>query len=558
MDVCGPNALIAHDQDDQILDTLQERFEFLTELPNTPERYSEVLPGPGGDPKRMLLDHEHYYATTGGHGGCRGCGEVTSIRLVTSTSHSITEKRQQRHIAELEEITAQLADRLATMAEDESRRARVEEILATLERRLYLLEGGPTGKGPSGAVVANATGCSSVYASTMPYNPYTDPWVNSLFQDAQPLAKGIFEGIAAQLVDDVKALRLARLELADSYDPARDDDGLKYLSWEEFTDEEMDLLPTILTIGGDGATYDIGFGALSRILTSNTPIKVMVLNSGVYSNTGGQASTSSFTGQDSDLSRSGKAHRGKQEFRKELGLIASFHPNVYVVSTATAYQSHFLKNTLEFLSEQQMPAVMDVYTPCQSEHGVADDAANRRARLAVKSRMNPLFVHDPRLGDSIHERFSLDGNPDPTKTWSANKLEYVDTDGSLQLLTTVVTPADFALGETRFKSQFRKMRADEDSAGLPVDQYIELDEADRAGHVPFVLTTDPDMRLVKMVCSGQMIALVEERRRNWQLLQYLAGRDVDTLTSLHKTQLAELQAKATTRPTQTSSTTSRA
>ncbi|MGM0384946.1 MAG: 2-oxoacid:acceptor oxidoreductase family protein [Actinomycetota bacterium] len=543
VDVCGPNALVPHDQDDSILDTLQERFEFLTELPNTPERYSEVLPGPGGDPKRMLLDHEHYYATTGGHGGCRGCGEVTSIRLVTSTSHSITEKRQQRHLAELEEITAELTDRLATIPEDDTRRVRVEEILATLERRLYLLEGGPTGKGPSGAVVANATGCSSVYASTMPFNPYTDPWVNSLFQDAQPLAKGIFEGIAAQLVNDVKALRLARLELSGRYDPARDDAGLKFLSWEEFTPEEMDLLPTILTIGGDGATYDIGFGALSRILTTNTPLKVMVLNSGVYSNTGGQASTSSFTGQDSDLSRSGAAHRGKQEFRKELGLIASFHPNVYVVSTATAYQSHFLKNTLEFLSEQQMPAVMDVYTPCQSEHGVADDAANRRARLAVKSRMNPLFVHDPRLGESIHERFSLDGNPDPTKTWSANKLEYVDTDGSLKLLTTVVTPADFALGETRFKSQFRKMRADEESAGLPVDEYIGLDEADRAGHVPFVHTTDPDMRLTKVVCSGQMITLVEERRRNWQLLQYLAGQDVDQLTALHKTQLAELQAK---------------
>ncbi len=544
VDVCGPNALVPQDQDESVLDLLQERFEFLTELPNTPERYSEVVPGPGGDPKRMLLDHDHYYATTGGHGGCRGCGEVTSIRLVTSTSHSITEKRQQRQRAELEDVVDRLADRLATIpAEQSVRRARVGELLATLEHQLYLLEGGPTGAGPSGTVIANATGCSSVYASTMPFNPYTDPWVNSLFQDAQPVAKGMFEGIAAQLVDVVKALRLARLELADAYDPARDDAALSLFTWEDFTPEEMELLPTVLTIGGDGATYDIGFGALSRILTSTTPIKVMVLNSGVYSNTGGQASTASFTSQDSDLARAGKAHRGKQESRKELGLIASFHPNVFVVSTATAYQSHFLRNTLEFLSQQQMPAVMDVYTPCQSEHGVADDAANRRARLAVKSRMNPLFVHDPRRGAHIHERFSLDGNPDPTRTWSANKLEYVDTDGSLQLLTTVVTPADFALGETRFKSQFRRMRPEEAAAALPIDEYVELDEADRAGYVPFVHTTDPDMRLLKMVCSPSMVQLVEERRRNWQLLQYLAGQDVDRLTALHKTQLAELQAK---------------
>ena len=75
-----------------------------------------------------------------------------------------------------------------------------------------------------------------------------------------------------------------------------------------------------MTIGGDGANYDIGFGAMSRVLASDTPIKVLVLDSGAYSNTGGQASTSSYTGQDSDLARFGGAHHGKHEGRKELGL----------------------------------------------------------------------------------------------------------------------------------------------------------------------------------------------------------------------------------------------
>jgi len=78
-------------------------------------------------------------------------------------------------------------------------------------------------------------------------------------------------------------------------------------------------MPSVFSIGGDGATYDIGFGALSRVLATSTPIKVMVLNSGGYSNTGGQASTSSLTGQDADLARFGAAHKGKQEDRKELG-----------------------------------------------------------------------------------------------------------------------------------------------------------------------------------------------------------------------------------------------
>ena len=87
-------------------------------------------------------------------------------------------------------------------------------------------------------------------------------------------------------------------------------------------------------MGGDGATYDIGFGALSRVLSTSTPIKVVVLNTGAYSNTGGQASTASLTGQDSDLARHGASHSGKQEGRKELALIAAFHPNVYVVQAS--------------------------------------------------------------------------------------------------------------------------------------------------------------------------------------------------------------------------------
>ena len=68
-------------------------------------------------------------------------------------------------------------------------------------------------------MIANATGCSSVYASTFPFNPYTDPWVNSLFQDTPAVAKGIFEGLSADALEHVKAIRTAKLELADDYDP---------------------------------------------------------------------------------------------------------------------------------------------------------------------------------------------------------------------------------------------------------------------------------------------------------------------------------------------------
>ncbi|MCB2413485.1 2-oxoacid:acceptor oxidoreductase family protein, partial [Demequina sp. TTPB684] len=220
VDVCGAGALTSVDQDADVLATLQERFEVMTTLPNTPKRFTAGSTSPDGDIKRMLLDRNNYYATTGGHGACRGCGEVTAIRLVTSMSRALGDERRAAYVEELEGLISQLqAKRDALPQADEERRNRIGRVLVDLDKALYLSEAGPTGGGPAPTVVANATGCSSVYASTMPFTPYLDPWVNSLFQDAQPLASGIYEGISAQHVAEVKAVRQARLELEDAYDP---------------------------------------------------------------------------------------------------------------------------------------------------------------------------------------------------------------------------------------------------------------------------------------------------------------------------------------------------
>ncbi|TCL03383.1 2-oxoacid:acceptor oxidoreductase family protein [Sodalis ligni] len=542
--VCGPGALSERSQDAPLQQTLQARFEFMTTLPKTPARFYADALKPDGDIKRLLLDPGNYYATTGGHGGCRGCGEVTAIRLVVSANHAVTHKRQQDHRRELEDLISRLNEkRSALPAAEEIRRERLDGLIGTLEKRLYLYEGGPGGNGPAGAVIANSTGCSSVYASTFPYNCYNDPWVNSLFQDAQPLAKGMFEGLAAQSVNDIRALRLARLELADQYLPEQHDAALRYLDWTGFTADELALLPTVMTIGGDGATYDIGFGALSRILTSGTPLKVVVLNTGVYSNTGGQASTSSFIGQDADLARIGKAQGGKHEARKELGLIASFHPDVFVCSSTTALPGHFLKNTLEFLRYSGGPAVMDIYTPCQSEHGITDAAAARHGRLAVESRMNPVFVHDTRRGASLHEWFSLEGNPDTDKDWAGITLEYLDENGGLQLLNMALTPAVFALGENRFRKQFHAIDNTDGRSTVAVEDYIDLPPDERAQSIAFVYSVDANRHLIKLGVSPSLIELVEERRKYWRMLQYLAGQHAGKMAAEHDAAISALQSQ---------------
>jgi pyruvate-ferredoxin/flavodoxin oxidoreductase len=267
-----------------------------------------------------------------------------------------------------------------------------------------------------------------------------------------------------------------------------------------------------------------------------------VLDTGAYSNTGGQTSTASFTGQDSDLSRVGKAHGGKGDPRKELGLIAAFHPKVFVVQTAIGMQAHFLKSVLEALAHTSSPAVINVYTPCQGEHGIGDAVASEHGRLAVTSRVQPLFVHDPNGGETLAERFSLQGNPAPDQDWTDKALKYIDEEGKERTFKTPLTPADFAHQEGRFKRQFRPQPLPPETDGMLVSDYINLPEAERSGKTPFIWEVE-NGALVRYAVSPPVVALVVERRRHWRLLQSLSGMELRRLDAAHAAEIETLKAK---------------
>jgi pyruvate/2-oxoacid:ferredoxin oxidoreductase beta subunit len=284
--------------------------------------------------------------------------------------------------------------------------------------------------GPESMGIVAATGCNTVYGSTYPFNPFQVPWTNSLFENAPAVALGI----------------KARWD-ADGYPDRR-----------------------LWVVGGDGAMYDIGFQALSRLVAAGSDVKVMVLDTQVYSNTGGQASTATFGGQVTKLSAFGKVEHGRPERRKELGRILMAHGEVYVAQTTPAHINHFYRAVME-ANAYPGPAVLVVYTPCQPEHGIADDASNSQSKLAVDSRAFPLFTYDPRRGATLRERLSLQGNPALRADWSTLP------DG------TVVDLLAFARTEGRFAPHFAK-------DGTP---------------------------------TPEILATQEDRLANWRLLQEMAG-----------------------------------
>jgi pyruvate ferredoxin oxidoreductase beta subunit len=249
-----------------------------------------------------------------------------------------------------------------------------------------------------------ATGCNTVYTSTYPYNPYLVPWVNSLFENAPAMAMGVRS------------------------------------RWDQMGWKDRPLW----CLGGDGAMFDIGFQSLSRMFASGMNIKVFVLDTQVYSNTGGQASTSSYTGQNTKMSVHGKVISGKQERRKEIAQIAMMHPRTFVAQTTCAHVNHFYRSVLDAL-EFDGPAIVCCYTTCQPEHGVADNMATDQARLSVDTRAFPLLIYDPRKGDSIRERLSLQGNPAVNEDWWTNPKTGQQVDF-----------IDFARSEGRFSKHFDK------------------------------------------------------------------------------------------------------
>ena len=255
--------------------------------------------------------------------------------------------------------------------------------------------------------IVAATGCNTVYGATYPYNPFRVPWTNSLFENAPTVAMG------------VRAI------------------------WDQTGKEDHH----VWVFGGDGAMLDIGFQALSRMLVSGMNIKALVLDTQAYSNTGGQASTATYVGQEAKMSIHGKSIKGKTELRKEIGNIAMMHPRVYVAQTVGPMTTHFYRS-IEGALEFDGPALINVFTTCQPEHQVADDQSYTQALHAVESRAFPVFIHNPDAGDTLAERLSLQGNPSVNKDWHVRK----EKDGT----EVEVDFLHFAKTEGRFVKHFAK------------------------------------------------------------------------------------------------------
>jgi pyruvate-ferredoxin/flavodoxin oxidoreductase len=518
VEVCPENALVTIKQDDQVVEQLRKNWGFWQELPDTDDKFINIrsLEEGIGVLPAMLLKKKTYRSMIGGDGACMGCGEKTSVHLVTSTIEALMQPRVAKFVAELNQLIQQL---------EEKNSIELSPTLNALTDLRWRYTQGPSGRGRASLGMANSTGCSSVWGSTYPYNPYPFPWVNHLFQDSPSIAIGLFEGQMRKMADAFGTVRKARAMIAGEPIP-----DLVAFDWRQFTDEEFGMCPPIIAMGGDGAMLDIGFQNLSRLMASGKPLRVVVLDTQVYSNTGGQACTSGFTGQVADMSAYGKAQHGKEETRKELALIALAHRGTFVLQSSQASASHLISGLLKGLQTRR-PAVFNIYTPCPVEHGLPDEWAPHSARLALESRAFPFMVYDPDAGKSVADCLSLEGNPALDDVWPTYSLEYLDDDGATQKLELPLTIADWAATEARFKKHFKHVKDAEVNGEdadmlVPFAEFIAFNAEERTRRTPFIYTVDAEKKLRKLTVSLEMVQLATDRLLFWSQLKELAGLQI--------------------------------
>ena len=284
-------------------------------------------------------------------------------------------------------------------------------------------------------MIANATGCSSIYGGSAPSMPYTvnknghgPSWANSLFEDNAEYGYGMAVGVNEMRKKIANYMRTAiqgnySKEIKDAFaewiDGIDNADASKAASGKVISliDKDRDpLMKEIMNLrqylvkksvwifGGDGWAYDIGYGGLDHVIASGEDVNILVMDTEVYSNTGGQASKSTPIGAIAKFAASGKRIR-----KKDLGLMAVSYGYVYVAQVALgASQSQYLKAVKE-AEEFPGPSLIIAYSPCIN-HGLKAGIGKtiEQTKLAVESGYWHLYRYNPQLEKEGKNPFQLD------------------------------------------------------------------------------------------------------------------------------------------------------
>ena len=270
-------------------------------------------------------------------------------------------------------------------------------------------------------VIANATGCSSIYSASSPSSAYSVPWANSLFEDNAEFGFGMViaeetvkNRIKNLITDNISQVKKSEEKVYKNYVKNTNIENAEALynivdntKIEELKELKSFIKPkSIWAIGGDGWAYDIGYNGIDHVLSTKNNINILVLDSEVYSNTGGQASKSTRTGAIAKF-----AAAGKKEAKKDLAKIALCYPHVYVATISLGANPMQAIKVMKEAEAYNGPSIIIAYSPCIAQ-GIIKGMINsiEEEKQATQSGYFPIFHYNPE-----EEKFYLDSKADFSK-----------------------------------------------------------------------------------------------------------------------------------------------
>ncbi len=558
-------------------------------LPDTPQKFlglyndADAANSREAALRNHLMVRRNYEALVSGDGACAGCGEKSVLRALASTTEAymrpIYHKKADRIRAKADRLDKEGAQKIAALktacpteyallrktvahvimglgGEDEKDTAKRiadyeakhgpitdDQLLHNLgavlkqdafnHRDFQSIEG-RRANGMSVMMMGASTGCNTVYGSTPPSNPHPYPWMNSLFQDGSTISWLMAESlILNHSRRSVVPERLtdALLDRTDKIVTEADYFTYTHLDDALMTEQEIRELPKMWVVGGDGALGDIGFQNVSKVMLQNRPnVKILMLDTQVYSNTGGQNSDSSTMLGGYDMNQFGVASQGKLIEKKNVAeAFTSGHGSPFVAQVSMANAAKLYKAMLDGL-EYRGTAFFQSYTTCQPEHAVGDNMSADQAKLVRDGRGMPEFVFNPRNGETSQEAFDLKGNPTIGRDWWETK--YASNGEKYNF-----TVAHWALTEGRFRKHVKAIKEEEAKSLTLLDDTLVLITQDDVNHrrvfdpkhrscapnFGCYIKTEEHGKMKFYAVSRQMVLFAVERRKAWRMLQSKAG-----------------------------------
>jgi len=381
--------------------------------------------------------------------------------------------------------------------------------------------------------------------------------MNSLFQDGATVGWMFGESfIMDHARRSVIPERLSRCLMERDEEVMSQDefDTFKYMTDAYMTDQEIAELPKAWGIGGDGGMGDIGYQNVSKVVLQNRPnVKLLMLDTQVYSNTGGQNSDSTPMLGGGDMNSFGTFSQGKLTEKKNVAeTFISGHGSPYVAQVSMANSARLFKSILDALAYRGT-SFLQCFTTCQPEHGVADDVATIQASRVRDSRSMPEFVFDPTQGETYTEALLLKGNPNPERDWG--EVRSKARGGRYRYLV-----AHWAATEARFRKHVKAIPESSAAEFIHIDNmltcitqqdvtYRRMFDESQLAYVPdfgVYFKAEVSGKFKYFTVSRQMILFAVERRKAWRMLQSKAGVENKDYTA-QKALLAKVEKGELTR-----------